>query len=145
MMRKRGRKSSAELSIAPISVEARRPSAPAALTENQARIWQDIVETQPGGWFRPAEEPLLVAFCRHVDAANAVAREINAFDSGSSDSGVLDRLLRMHERETRAMSSLATRMRFTQQSRMHSRTAGRGQTSPEGAPKLWDRRPWDDG
>lgn len=143
-MRKRGRKSSAELSVATVSLDARRPLPPAELTETQAQIWQDIVDTQPGGWFRPAEEPLLVAFCRHVDAANAVAKMVDAFDVETGDLELLDRLLRIHERETRAMSSLATRMRFTQQSRMHSRTAARAETSPSGARKLWERRPWDD-
>ena len=144
-MRKRGRKSSAELSVTPVSTDARRPAPPAELTEHQARIWQDIVKTEPGGWFRPAEEPLLVAFCRHVHAANLIAKMVDAFDVRNRDPDQLDRLLRMHERETRAMSSLATRMRFTQQARMHPRTAARAEIGPGSHRKLWDRRPWEDG
>ena len=143
-MRKRGRKSSAELSIAAVSAETRRPSPPAELTERQAEIWQDIVNTQPGGWFRPSEEPLLVAFCRHVVSANWISKQIDTFHCENGELETLDRLLRMHERETRALSSLATRMRFTQQARMHPRTAGRAETSPNGGRKLWERRPWDD-
>jgi len=142
-MRKRGRKSSAELSVMAVSIEARRPSPPAQLTEQQAQVWQDIVDTQPGGWFRPAEEPLLVAFCRHVVAANLISEMVDAFARKEGDVNDLDRLLRMRERETRAISSLATRMRFTQQSRMHPRTAGRAELGSHGA-KLWERRPWDD-
>ena len=117
------------------------------MTEQQARIWEDIVETEPGGWFRPAEEPLLVAFCRHVHAANLIAKMVDAFDVRNRDPDQLDRLLRMHERETRAMSSLATRMRFTQQARMHPRTAARAEIGPGPGShrKLWDRRPWEDG
>ena len=143
-MRKRGRKSSAELSVVVVSPEARRPSPPAELTEKQAQIWQDIVDTQPGGWFRPAEDPLLVAFCRHVDAATFISKKVDAFDFEGGDLSVLERLLRMHERETRAISSLATRMRFTQQSRMHARTAGRADSGLQSGRKLWERRPWDD-
>ncbi len=142
-MRKRGRKSSAELAVVAVSQEARRPSPPAELTEAQAKIWQDIVDTQPGGWFRPAEDALLIAYCRHVDAANRVSAIATAFDYTTGKLGDLDRLLRMHERETRAISSLATRMRLTQQSRMHPRTAGRAQENAIGA-KLWERRPWED-
>jgi hypothetical protein len=143
-MRKRGRKSSAELSTVTISVEARRPSPPAELTDKQAQIWHDIVDTVPGGWFRPSEEPLLVAYCRHVVSAHSVSKKIDAFNFESGELKVLDRLLRMRERETRALSSLATRMRFTQQARMHPRTAGRAEDGLQGGRKLWERRPWDD-
>ena len=52
-----------------------------------------------------------------------------------------DTLLRMRERETKAMSSLATRMRLTQQSQMHPRTAARAMGDGQGSQKLWDRTP----
>jgi hypothetical protein len=110
------------------------------LTEKQARVWQDIVDTQPGGWFRPAQEALLVAYCRHVVSANDISEKVDAFDVKSGDLNVLDRLLRMRERETRAISSLATRMRFTQQARMHPRTAGRAE-NPHTGQRPWERRP----
>jgi hypothetical protein len=56
-------------------------------------------------------------YCRHTVSARRVS-ELIAGMEGSSDFDLeaYDRLLKMQERESRAMSSLATRMRLTQHS-----------------------------
>jgi hypothetical protein len=139
-MTKRGRKSTAELSIAPISIEGRRPSPPADLTAPQAKTWRAIVSSTPAGWFNVTQEPLLAAYCRHVAESDRLSVMIDNCkpDLGGKD-GLrrLDKLLAMRARETMAISSLATRMRLTQQAQMHPRSAGRAM---DGA-KLWDRTP----
>lgn len=134
-MRKRGRKSSAELSVIPIGIDTHRPDPPADLTASQADIWRATVGSLPGGWIHAPQEPLLAAYCRHVDAGNWISAMINAADFEAMELSHLDKLLRMRERETRASSALATRMRLTQQSKMHPRTAGRASDNT--------RRPWD--
>lgn len=139
-MRQRGRKSAASLSVAPVSFEGRRPPPPVDLTAPQARTWREIIRSTPGGWFSAVQEPLLAAYCRHVSAADELARMIDKCKP-DEDLRRYDTLLRMRERETKAISSLATRMRLTQQSQMHPRTAARAMGDGEGGRKLWDRTP----
>ena len=147
-MAKRGRKSAAELSIVREALEGYRPSAPDELTAQQARTWREIVESVPGGWISRSQEPLLAAYCRHVSAADRLSAMIDDCIQDLEEREALLRfakLLSMRERETKALSSLATRMRFTQQSQMHPRTAARAIGDAHGAPKLWDRKPpWED-
>ena len=147
-MRQRGRKSSASLSVVPVSFEARRPAPPAELTAPEAKVWKAIVCSTPGGWFSVAQEPLLSAYCRHVVTGDRLSAMIN---KGSPDltnmAGIRQhsRLLSMRLRESAAMMSLATKMRLTQQSAMHPRSAGRALSGEHNGPKLWDRRPpWED-
>jgi hypothetical protein len=100
------------------------------------------VDSLPGGWISPAQEPLLAAYCRHISAADHLAGMIDKFDPDLKDSRALQRfnkLLAMRERETKALSSVATRMRLTPQSQMHPRTAARAVDGAKGG-----RKPWDD-
>lgn len=139
-MRQRGRKSAASLSVAPMTLEGRRPPPLVDLTPAQAKTWREIIGSTPGGWFSAGQEPLLAAYCRHVSAADQLARMIENCKP-EDDLCRFDKLLRMRERETKAMSSLATRMRLTQQSQMHPRTAARAMGDGDGSRKLWDRTP----
>lgn len=139
-MRKRGRKSSAELSVVPIDCKAQRPPPPADLTPAQAKIWTDIVDTSPAGWFRDGDV-LLGLYCRHVHTGNQLAKLINDCKVDLHDLQRLGRLLAMRDRETRMMMSLATKMRLTQQARITPRSAGR--QMEETGRKLWERKPWD--
>ena len=50
-MNSRGRKSSAELAVVPVALDARRPPPPDDLTEAQAHAWRDTVSAMPPGWF----------------------------------------------------------------------------------------------
>jgi len=118
-MAKRGRASGAELTVPrvePIEV-VQRPDAPYDLTDEQAEEWWAVVNRLPGGWFGRETHALLAQYCRHVVAARRVAELICACQSTEPfEVQEYDRLLKMQEREGRAMSSLATRMRITQQS-----------------------------
>ena len=147
-MAKRGRKSAAELSVVRVALEGHRPPPPDDLTAQQARTWREIVESVPGGWVSRAQEPLLAAYCRHVFAADRISTMVDNCKPDFEDRTSLqrfDKLLAMRERETKALSSLATRMRLTQQSQMHARTAARAMSDAHGGPKLWERRPpWED-
>ena len=130
--------------MTPLPSEGRRPPPPADLTAPQAKIWREIVDSTPDGWFSAVQEPLLAAYCRHVCSADELARMINK-RKPEDDLRRYDTLLRMRERETKAISSLATRMRLTQQSQMHPRTAARAMGGGQAGQKLWDRKPpWED-
>ncbi len=141
-MAKRGRKSSAELSVVSIGIDTRRPAPPGNLTKPQADIWRAIVADLPGGWITGAQEFLLAAYCRHADAGNWLSKQIDGHGVEPADIPRLSRLLGMRIRETGAMMSLATKMRLTQQARMHPRTAGRATSDASAGRRLW-QRPWE--
>jgi len=111
----RGRDSVSELAVVPLS-KTDRPKPPAELTPEQAEEWKNIVNRLPAEWFPKETHGLLIQYCRHMDASNKVASLITSMESNADfDIDEYDKLLKMQEREGRALSSLATRMRITQQ------------------------------
>lgn len=117
-MGSRGRVSSASLAVVGIdgALSVPRPAAPADLSEEQRAEWAAVVNRMPADWFGAETLPLLAQYCRHVVAARRISHLIGEAETGEQiDLNEYDRLLKMQEREGRAMSSLATRMRLTQQ------------------------------
>lgn len=143
-MKQRGRQSSASLSVVCIDVSRQRPPPPKYLTLDQRKVWREIVESTPAGWFS-REDQLLVAYCRSVCTCNYIAKLINELRPSFelADLKRWDKLLRMQDREDRLVCSLATKMRLTQQSRMHARTAARAVAS-EPLHKPWEYTGMDD-
>lgn len=118
-MNQRGRKSAASLEVVEQSnvTELPRPSPPPELSAEQAAEWNSVVARLPADWFPRETHGLLAQYCRHVVAARHVAQlisEMEQMDEIAIED--YDRLLKMQEREGRALSSLATRMRISQQS-----------------------------
>jgi len=103
-----------------------RPEPPDYLTDEQATVWRSVVNRLPADWFPGETHALLAQFCRHVTSARHIAGLIEKLAQSDEFSLVLfDRLLRMQERESRAISSLATRMRITNQARFsHNKRTG---------------------
>ena len=115
-MKRRGRKPGAELALASPVVEMQRPDAPYDLTDEQSEEWWAVVNRMPADWFPRETHGLLAQYCRHVVAARRVAQLVSAAEKSKKlDVENYDRLLKMQEREGRAISSLATRMRISQQ------------------------------
>ena len=119
-MSKRGRKSGASLEVVRSITTVVRPDPYPGLTTDQQNEWVDIVNRMPADWFPRESHALLAQYCRHVISANRVSDLIEGLIKGETESdhwiSDYDCLLRMQEREGRAMSSLATRMRMTQHS-----------------------------
>ena len=136
-MRQRGRKSSAALAITAASpIETiERPDAPYDLTDEQAAEWWAVVNRMPADWFPRETHGMLAQYCRHVVAARRVAQLIAQAEADDQlDVENYDRLLKMQEREGRAISSLATRMRISQQATVRAEQARK--------PPL-TRKPWE--
>lgn len=136
-MTKRGRKSAASLEIAMTSVTevVERPDAPYDLTDEQSAEWWAVVNRMPADWFPRETHGMLAQYCRHVVAARRVAQLIaNAEKAKTLDLGEYDQLLKMQEREGRAISSLATRMRISQQATVRAEQARK----PTQVEKPWD-------
>ena len=118
-MAKRGRKSGAELATIPLRAtieRVTRADAPYELTDSQCVIWRRIADDLPADWFTPKHIGILKQYCRHEAQADRIAALIEQ-EVGQPiiDVTKYDKLLAMQEREGRALSSLATRMRITQQ------------------------------
>ena len=115
-MAQRGRKSAQELTKPPAVEVISRPDAPYDLTDEQTEEWWAVVNRLPAEWFPRETHSLLAQYCRHVVTARRIAQLIAKHEKNDDlDIQEYDRLLKMQEREGRALSSLATRMRITQQ------------------------------
>ena len=94
----------------------RRPDPVPDLTEEQAAEWRAIVNRMPADWFPRETHGMLAQYCRHVVASRRVAQLVASIEASAEfDILAYDRALKMQEREGRAISSLATRMRISQQ------------------------------
>lgn len=133
----RGRVSKAAAEAQPLVPSMQRPAAPKHLSAAQRREWKAVVDRLPADWFTRENTPLLAQYCRHVDNANRIAKAIDALADMSSEDA--ERLLKMAEREGRAMSSLATRLRLTQQSRYNAQAASTAAKNSGTA----ERKPWE--
>ena len=152
----RGRQSGADLAVVSsgeLSTMVGRPEPMPELTQEQAEEWRSVVNRLPADWFPRETWAMLAQYCRHVVSANRIAQMIRTIEVGpqyagdnvvslkgddEDDEGFClkdyDKLLAMQEREGRAMSSLATRMRLTQQATYHpEKNKGKG-----GMKKPWE-------
>lgn len=125
-MEGRGKKSIASLEVVQNQqiTAFKRPEPPARLTNEQAEIWLAVVNNQPADWFKPDTHELLEHYTRHAVAGRRIDEMIKSLpDSDDSDwLNTLNKLYIMQEREGRAMTSLATKMRITQQSEYTHKT-----------------------
>lgn len=137
-MAKRGRQSAAALEIAsaPGLLETvERPDAPYDLTDEQAAEWWAVVNRLPADWFPRETHGMLADYCRHVVKSRRIAQLVaEAEASDELDVGLLDKLYKMAERESRAISSLATRMRISQQ----ATSTHRANKGTKGVRKPWE-------
>jgi len=136
-MRQRGRKSASSLTVISASGIAAipRPDPPDELTTEQAAEWRAVFEHLPADWFPREVFPLLVQYCRHVVSARRVAQLIERAEAAAElDVEEYGRLLRMQEWESRELSSLATKMRLTQQASLRPDQARK----PSRVPRPWE-------
>lgn len=137
------RKSAASLEVAtrPAIGVSERLSPPLHLSEAERSVWLQCVNDQPADAFTQVHAPLLELYCRHVVNARVIADEVAQFDRAwlADDDGLkrFDRLLAMAEREGRAASSLATRLRITRQA-VHEITAARQLKNAPRTSKPWE-------
>lgn len=114
---KRGRPSASDLSTKINTVTSlQRASPPDYLTDEQAAEWNSVVERMPPDWFPRETHLLLAQYCRHKVTAARVSQLIEGEDNEAViDIDRYNKLLGMQERESRAIASLATKMRISQQ------------------------------
>lgn len=141
-MGQRGRTSGAALSVVAGTDIDGRPKAPSDLTDFQAEVWERTVANEAADVFRTAAlQQLLKEYCRHVQSADRLARMIQATERqevlSADDLEDLERMLRMRDKETKALADKATKLRLTNQSRYTPQAAGTA--AKKGAT---ERKPW---
>lgn len=132
-MRQRGRKKPSTLAaVTQKSVEVlRRFDPPEDFSVEEREIWNSVIEAVPNDWFTKANLPLLIQYCRHVDQSRYISTLLAMRDAVDTDGYLVltlkdyDKLLQMQDRETKAITSLATRMRISQQSVTNHRGNGK--------------------
>jgi hypothetical protein len=142
-MAKPGRQSAASLTVSrgvAISSEKRLP-APLHLSDAEIGVWNEVVSDQPANAFTATHAPILEMYCRHVVNNRVLADELLNFDRSwlADDDGLkrYDKLLAMSERESRAASSLATRLRITRQA-IDQQTVARSLNNQAKTKKPWE-------
>ena len=142
-MAQRGRKSAASLSVVTqdTPIGAQRLVAPVTMSQAECEVWAQVVNDHPADCFTDTHIPILELYCRHIIRGSILQEKILAFNPDwlDEDDGLkrYDKLLGMAEREGRAASSLATRLRITRQA-IDQQTVARAQQ--RGGKK---KRPWD--
>jgi hypothetical protein len=142
-MKQRGRKGTSHLvaATAPIQ-DIPRAAPPASLTDHQAATWVSVVNTKPADWFGADTLPLLAAYCKHVEIADRLDRQIESFDDKwlADDAGVVrfQKLTDMREKHSRQITALARSMRLTQQAQINPKPAGTASRKAGGGKKPWE-------
>lgn len=139
-MAERGRRSAASLSVVAGTIDGR-PAAPSELTKDQAEVWSRTVSNEAADVFKTAAlQQLLKEYCRHVVSAKKLAAMIEATEAlpqmSPDDLADYDKLLKMRDRETKAIADKATKLRLTNQARYTPQAAATA------AKKSTERKPW---
>lgn len=133
----RGPNSKASLAVIGVSgIEAvDRPRPPAELTTEQQAEWLAVVNANAADRFHRGQHPMLAAHCRHVVAQRRIGQMIDQVMADEEfNVDEYDRLLKMQERESRCLASLAVRLGFAYSTAYEKRPA-------KGS--LAGRKPWE--
>jgi hypothetical protein len=126
----RGPKSRNDLAFATTG-STKRAEPPESLTDEAKTEWRRIVNELPAGHFNESQLPMLKQYVRHQVEASHISRMIQIVtDDEEIDLQHYDRLLKMQERESRIMASLAVRLNFAKARRKESGRARAGMAKP---------------
>jgi hypothetical protein len=119
-----------------------RTEPPAGFPAPASEVWRAVVASKPHDWFTADSVYLLEAYCHAVVSHRLISLGVAAFDSGkmAEPAGVAlyDQLTRMQERQARVMTSIATKLRLTQQSRYTPQAAATAAKKVGGGARPWD-------
>ena len=129
-----GRRSTASLAIAAVQSWTRLEP-PESVSEAAAVVWREVVATKPAEWFQADTAPVLEAYCNTIVEYRRVADALA--ETGPSDLKTYRPLVEMAEKLGRAITSMATKMRLTPQSRYTPISAGTAAKKAAVAAKPW--------
>src|SRR5690606_9422748 len=120
------------VALSPPSVHLQPPE---GLTEEQAEVWRSVVGARPADFFSAGAAPLLEDDRRVVVMCRLLAAQVEAAIAGG-DAADLRALLNMRDKESRRMTSIATKLRLTNQSRYTPQAAATA-AKKGGGGKVW--------
>ena len=108
------------------------------MNDRQAAMWRAISLSKPADWFDADNSPLLAEYVRAVDMGNLLALQIEATLASGAEytTAQLKPLLDMRDKEAKRATSIATKLRLTQQSRHTPKAAATANR------KAGSGRPW---
>lgn len=123
------------MSVSPIEI-TERPMPPIDFDDREAAIWASIVNSMPADWFNIGSVPLLTQYVRHTVASQNLAQLIADETSNSEeiDVNIYIKLLRAQKEESGILSSLATKLRISNQALINKR----GNHKEIGKSKPWE-------
>lgn len=138
-MKPRGRQSTAALATV-TALPLRMLAVPDDLTGEEAEVWSRVAATKPGDWWDAGSTPLLAQYARAVVQSETVAELVRTvLDNLRADPDELGRykeLRKIQAALSAEISSLATKMRLTQQARYNAKN------SDTASRKSTGRKPW---
>ena len=135
------RQSAAALSVVAGKIDGR-PGAPTDLTEAQREVWDRTVANEAADTFRTAAlQQLLKEYCRHVVSAAYLSKIIDNLEQlphlEPLDAVSYEKLLKLRDRETKALADKATKLRLTNQARYTPQAAATAAKKAGGEMKPW--------
>lgn len=129
------RQSTASLSVVAIGLPERLAPAAGLSADEQAR-WLAVVASKPVDWFGPDSEPLLKEYVRAEAMCDLLAVQIHGAIAGG-ETGEVKALLDMRDKESKRLTSIATKLRLTQQSRYTPQAAATADRKVGQGAKPW--------
>lgn len=136
--------SSASLSVVPVA-PLMRVVAPDGLSDAEARLWTDVVDSKPADWFGGDTVPLLLEYVRAVAMCDVLDEKVKLVLSGDAEieialiGKVMEGFLRLRDMESKRAVSIATKLRLTPQSRYTPQAAATANKKVGNGGRLWDR------
>lgn len=110
---------------------------PGDLTSEQASVWREVVDAKPVDWFSEDSAPLLSEYCRAAVMCKTLAVMVEAAIAGGEVKELSD-VLRLRDMEAKRLTSIATKLRLTQQSRYTPQAAATATKRAAGGKKPWE-------
>lgn len=140
-MKQRGRKSAAQLATV-TALPTRLLSPPADLSQDESAVWARVAATKPGDWWDAGSVPLLAQYVRATVQSELVAELVRSVGQNMladpDEMGRYKELRKIQAALSGEISSLATKMRLTQQSRYNAKNSDTASRRGGGG----GRKPW---
>ncbi|KPP81852.1 MAG: hypothetical protein HLUCCO07_16790 [Rhodobacteraceae bacterium HLUCCO07] len=138
-MGQRGRRSQAELEVASPVVTVTAPDACYSLRDEEAEVWQAVVESLPADWITPGSAPVLAAYCRATVSARRLGMLIAQEEASPEyDADRHLQFIRAHSQIAATIKTLATSLRLTPQARYTPQRAGTQAGRTGSGKKPWE-------
>jgi hypothetical protein len=118
------KKAQPEGELVPPSVPGAQPEPLTELSEEERAEWRKFTSRLPADWFPCETWPMLAQLCRHICQARWFGEALQEVRAGILDPTddeqleKIERLIRCHDREGKAIVSLMVKLRLTSQQRI---------------------------